>query len=327
MRAVNSLLATSCLAWIALLQPAAAQEWPKNPVRIVVPYPAGAGAADTLARKLGERLAQKWKQPVVIDNKPGAVEILAATAVAQARPDGYTLLLSTDAALETNQFLYAKLPYDPVKDLTPVTHLVDSPFVYVVNSESPHRTMHQLVAAARQQPGRVSYGSNGLGGNIHITVNWLARLAGVEFLHVPYKGSVAILQDLVAGRVDFTPLPLAPMAGFIKDNRVRVLATSGSSRLSVLPAVPTLEELGYKDTAVKIMFALSGPANLPADIADRIARDAAQVLKDPDFVSSNLDPFGLVPVGSSPQEFARFLATDREKQKIRVKAANVKLDY
>ncbi len=314
------------LASIGLIQPATAQDWPKLPVRIVVPYPAGAGAADTLARKLGDRLAQKWHQPVVIDNKPGAVEILAATAVAQAKPDGYTLLLSTDAALETNQFLFSKMPYDPSKDLTPITHLVDSPFVYVVNSDSPYRTMHDLLAAARARPQQVSYGSNGLGGNIHITVNWLAKSTGVEFLHVPYKGSVPILQDLLAGRVDFTPLPLAPMAGFIKENRVRVLATSGSSRLRVLPQVATLEELGYKDMDVKILFGLSGPANLPPAIANLIARDVAQVLKEPDFVATSLDPFGLVPVGNSPAEFTRFLSIDREKQRVRVKAANVKLD-
>ncbi|HSW16352.1 MAG TPA: tripartite tricarboxylate transporter substrate binding protein [Ramlibacter sp.] len=326
MHAASTLIALPLLALLGLIQPAAAQDWPKQPVRLVVPYAAGAGAADTLARKLGERLAQKWKQPVVIDNKPGAVEILAATAVAQAKPDGYTILLSTDAALETNEFLFSKLPYIPSKDLTPITHLVDSPFIYVVKSDSPYRTMHELVAAAKSQPEKVSYGSNGLGGNIHITVNWLAKSEGVEFLHVPYKGAVPVMQDLVAGRVDFTPMPLAPMAGYIKDNRVRVLATSGLSRLRVLPQVSTLDELGFKDTDVKIMFALSGPAHLPPEIANQIARDAAQILKDPEFVATSLDPFGLVPIGNTPAEFARFLATDREKQRIRVKAANAKLD-
>ncbi|WP_296560439.1 tripartite tricarboxylate transporter substrate binding protein [Pigmentiphaga sp.] len=326
MLAAKIAIAISFLSSAVLSQPVAAQDWPKLPVRIVIPYPAGAGAADTLARQLGERLSQKWKQPVIIDNKPGAVEILATTAVAQAKPDGYTLLLSTDAALETNQFLFSKLPYDPSKDLTPITHLVDSPFIYVVKSDSPYRTMPELLAAAKAQPGRISYGSNGIGSNIHITVNWLAQSTGVEFLHVPYKGSVAILQDLLAGRVDFTPLPLAPMAGFVKENRVRVLATSGTSRLRVLPQVATLEELGYKDTDVKIMFALSGPANLPPAIANTIARDVAQVLKEPDFVATSLDPFGLVPVGNSPAEFARFLSVDREKQRVRVKAANVRLD-
>lgn len=199
------------------------------------------------------RLGQQRDQPVVIDNKPGAVEILAATVVAQAKPDGFTLLPSTDAALETKQFLFSKLPYDPSKDLTPIMHLVDSPFVYVVNSDSPHRTMHDLLAAATEH-------------------------------------------------------------------------TSGLSRLRVLPQVATLEELGYDDMDVKIMFGLSGPANLPSAIANMIARDVAQVLKEPDFMATSLDPFGLVPVGNSPAEFARFLLVDREKQRVRVKAANVRLD-
>lgn len=326
MHAASTLIAIPLLALLGLIQPAAAQDWPKQPVRLVVPYPAGAGATDTLARKLGERLSQKWKQPVVVDNKPGAVEILAATAVAQAKPDGYTILLSTESALETNQFIFTKLPYDPTKDLTPITHLVASPLVYVVKSESPYRTMHELVAAAKSQPEKVSYGSNGLGGNVHIAVNWLAKSVGAEFLHVPYKGAVPALQDLLAGRVDFTALPLAPMAGYIKDIRVRVLAISGMSRLRVLPQVATLDELGFKDTDVMTMFALSGPAHLPPEIANQIARDAAQVLKDPEFVATSLDPFGLVPIGNTPAEFARFLSADREKQRIRVKAANVKLD-
>jgi tripartite-type tricarboxylate transporter receptor subunit TctC len=311
----------------SMQQPAQAQDWPKRPVRIVVPYPPGAGAADLLARKLGEKLAQKWKQPVIIDNKTGAVEIIAATDVAHAKPDGYTLLMSTEAALETNQFLYSKLPYDPEKDFTPITRLTEGPYIYVVRSDSPYQTMQQMVAAAKAKPGKISYGSNGIGGNVHIAVNWLSIKAGkVELLHVPYRGAVPTMQGLIGGEIDFAALPLPAVAGFLSEKRVRAIATSGSMRLRSMPDVPTTGELGYDDTVVQVMFALSGPAKLPADITNMIARDVTAVLKDSDFVAQNVEPFGFVAIGDSPEEFARFLAKDREKQRERVKAANVKMD-
>lgn len=326
MKTLKILSALAAVLSFGMVQPAAAQDWPKATVRIVVPYPAG-GGADVLIRKLGERLTDKWKQPVVVDNKPGAVEILGATTVAQAKPDGYTLFMSTEAALETNQFLYSKLPYDPVKDLTPITRLTEAPFVYFVRSDSPYQTLTQLLDDAKKNPGKLTYGSNGVGGNLQIAVNWLGIQAGkVDMLAVPYKGAVPQLQGVMGGEVNVSLLPAAAIAGFVADKRVRPLATTGATRLRTMPDVPTTIELGYKDTVVNFMFALSGPANLPADISRKIARDVAAVLKDPEFAAKNLEPFGFIPVGDTPEEFAKFLAVDREKQRERVKAANVKLD-
>lgn len=280
-----------------------------------------------MARKLADKLAEKWKQPVLVDNRPGAVEMIAAVAVAQAKPDGYTLLMSTEAALETNQFLYSKMPYDPVKDLTPITRLTEGSFLYLVKSDSPYRTMQQLVSAAKAKPGRVSYGSNGVGGNIHIAVNWLSIKADkVEFLNVPYKGAAPTMQGLMGGEIDFTVLPPIAVDGWIGKKLVRILATTGLARLRSMPDVPTTTELGYRDTAIQFMYALSGPAKLPADIANKIAHDVAAVLRDQDFMAQNVEPFGFAPIGDTPEEFARFLTIDREKQRERVKAANVKMD-
>jgi tripartite-type tricarboxylate transporter receptor subunit TctC len=327
MQAARRVAATLFLALLSMVAPATAQDWPKRPVRIVVPYPAGGGAGDVIARRLGEKLSEKWKQPVVIDNKPGASEIIGATTVTQAKPDGYTLLLATEGALQTNAFLFSKLPYDPVKDFTPITRIVEGPFVYVVRSESPYTSMQQLVAAAKAQPGKVSYGSSGPGGTVHLAVHWFATTAGnVQFNHVPYKGAAARLQDLLTGLIDFTAAPVGAVSGFIRDRQMRPLALTGANRLRSLPDVPTLQELGYKDSIATFMFALAGPAGMPTEIANLIARDVAAVLKEPDFVARNVDPFGFVIVSETPAEFSRFLASDHDKQRESVKANNVRLD-
>lgn len=326
MRALRALTTLACLAFAAIL-PASAQDWPRQTVRLVVPYPAGAGAGDIMARKLAEKLAEKWKQAVIVDNKPGAAEIIGATAVAKAKPDGYTLFFGTEGAIQTNPFLFSKLPYDPATEFTPITRVVEGPFVYVVRKESPYESLQQVVAAAKAQPGKVSYGSGGAGGTAHLAVHWFATMAGnLQFLHVPYKGAAGRIQDLLTGAIDFTAAPFGAVAGLIKDGRLRPLATSGAARLNALPGVPTIAELGYKDPVFTFMFALVGPANMPPEVASTIARDVATVVKDPDFMQRNVDALGLVAATETPAEFARFLAADRARQAARVKAANVQLD-
>jgi tripartite-type tricarboxylate transporter receptor subunit TctC len=320
-------LAISSIVLLAPGQPAAAQDWPKQVVKLVVPYPAGAGAGDVLARKLAERLADKWKQTVIVENKPGAAEIIGAVSVAQAKPDGYTLFFATEGALETNAFLFSKLPYNPATDFTPITRVAEGPFVYVVRKESPFQNLKQLVEAAKAQPGKVSYGSAGVGGTAHLAVHWFATMAGnLQLLHVPYKGAAERVQAVLTGDLDFTAAPLAAVTSFINDKRLRPLATTGATRLRTLAEVPTVAELGYKEPVIKFMFALVGPPKMPPDIASKIAGDVATIVKDPEFKVRNLDPIGLIAVTDTPAELGQFLAADRSKQQARVKAANVQLD-
>jgi tripartite-type tricarboxylate transporter receptor subunit TctC len=303
-----------------------AQGWPSKPVRVIVPYPPGT-SSDVTMRAIGEKLSQKWGQPVVVENKPGASEIVGILSVVQAQPDGYTIGMATEGGLEVNAFLFSKLPYNPVTDLTPITRLVGGPLVYVVRGDSPHNTIGQLLDAAKKAPGKISYGSSGAGGGIHLSVNWLAVQAGnVQFIHAPYRGANLAVQDVLAGSIQFAASPLSIVMPFITDGKLRAIAATSTARLRTLPNVPTLSELGYMDSDYYYMLALAGPAKLPPAVASKIATDVRAIVRDPEFQAKYTEPFGFTLFTDSPEEFAQFLAIDREKQRARVKAANVQLD-
>lgn len=327
MRARCRLLALAALAWCAALPPpAAAQDWPAQPVTIVVPYAPG-GAVDILGRALAERLTARWKQPAVVENRAGAAEVIAATSVARAKPDGYTLFLATEVGLETNPFLFSKLAYNPATDFTPITRVIEGPLVYVVRADSPVRSIGQLVQQAKEQPGRVAYGSSGTGGAVHLAVNWFAVVSGdTPFTHVPYRGSAPAVQDILGGSLQFTAAPLSLVAPFIQDKRLRAIATTGTARIRTLPEVTTLAELGYRDSVIQFTFGLVGPAKMPPALAARIAADVAAVAREPEFQARQVEPNGFVLAVESPAEFAHYLVANQDKQRARVKAANVQLD-
>ncbi|TPQ39771.1 Bug family tripartite tricarboxylate transporter substrate binding protein [Cupriavidus pinatubonensis] len=325
MRTVKALFSIFIFLMIGVT-PAMAQNWPTRPVRIICPFPAG-GGGDQFSRKLAEKLTTIWKQPVIVENKPGGGQIIGATTVVHANPDGYTLLLGTEASLQTNQFLFPKLPYSPARDFTPISRMVGNALVYVVRADSPYQSIQQLVAAAKANPGKISYGSAGVGSTVHILANWFSIVAGnVQFLHVPYQGAAPRIQALLAGQLDFTVTPLSDVVEMVKTNRLRVLATTADKRMKQLPNVATLTELGYRDSVYFNMFALVGPAKMQPELANKIANDTAMALKDPEFKAGFLDPKAFEVFADGPAAFSKFLASDFDKQKAHVKAASVSLD-
>ncbi|MES2415897.1 MAG: tripartite tricarboxylate transporter substrate binding protein [Pseudomonadota bacterium] len=280
-----------------------AQTFPTKPVQIVVPYPAG-GATDALARNLALRLSQTWGQQVVVDNKPGGNTLIGAQLVAKAPADGYTLLLSAEATLVTNPFLYAKLPYNPTRDFAPITVLVDVPQVLVVNAGQQVSTLPQFIDRLKQQPGKLSYGSFGTGSTGHLNMEKFKRATGTDMAHIPYKGLAPALTDLAGGNVQAMLGSIGSVAAQINSGRITGLAVSGAKRTPILPNIPTFEEAGLKGYDSASWFFLVAPAGTPNPVIDKIYRDTNAILRDPVFVRDSIAKNGLEVVANTPAEFA-----------------------
>lgn len=300
------------------------QNFPSGPVTIVLPYPAS--QVDSFTRLLAKGLADEWHQPVLVDNRPGANEIIAADRVTKARPDGLTLFLGTEAAYLLNPLLYRKLPYSP-SQLTPVSMLVRAPLVLVVRSTLPVSTLKDFVEFARGKGSQgVSYGSPGVGGLGHLPFVALSRDQGINLLHVPYRGGSAVMADLIAGHVDASLMGPGITDPEVKVGRIKALAISSDRRSPVLPNVPTFEELGVKDIGASYFLGLSVPAGTPQAIVDKIAADSRKVVSTQAFKDTMLDPFGFTLIASTPVEFANQLTIQQPVWQQRVKDSGVQLD-
>lgn len=315
----------ACAAALAVATSAAAQPYPAKPVRIVVPYTAG-GPADALVRGLGQKLSDKWGQQVIVDNRPGANEIVAADLVAKAPPDGYTFLLASDAVFTLNQYLYSKLSYDPVKDFVPVGRLVTANLMLVTRPDFPANSVKEFIDYARKNPGKLSYGSVGAGGVNHLGMAWFNKLNGLSMEHVPYKGLVQGLQDIVTGRLDVMFAVIGGALPFIQSNKLKTLAVSGKARNGVVPQVPTFAEVGYPDFDASFYFAIAAPAGTPREIVDKFARDAGEIVNSQEFRDKYLVNLGFEPVSDTPAGFAAFLVGDRKLAAEKVKVSGAKLD-
>jgi tripartite-type tricarboxylate transporter receptor subunit TctC len=318
-------IALAALVTAAAPAVVAAQAYPVKPVRIVVPYTAG-GPADVLVRGLGQKLTEKWGQQVVVDNKPGANEIVAAEAVAKSAPDGYTFLLASDAVYTLNQYLYSKLPYDPVKDFTPVARLVTANLMLVTRPDFPANSVKEFIDYAKKNPGKLSYGSVGAGGVNHLAMSWFNSLNGLQMEHVPYKGLVQGLQDIVTGRLDVMFAVIGGALPFVQSNKLKTLAVSGKARNTVVPNVPTFAEVGYPSFDASFYFAIAAPAGTPRDIVTKFATDAREIVGSPEFKEKYLTNLGFEPVSDTPEAFASFLVNDRKVAAEKVKASGAKLD-
>jgi tripartite-type tricarboxylate transporter receptor subunit TctC len=319
---MRRILAAALLAFAAA---ATAQTWPAKPVRIVVAYPPG-GGIDVLGRQLAEKLTAAWAQPVVVENRPGANTIVAADAVAKSAPDGYNVLLTTDATFSINPHLYAKLPYDTQHDFIPVTMLVLLQQLLVANPSVPASTLPELIKLAREKPGSINYASYGSGSQPHLSGEMLKYKAGIDLVHVPYKGISLAVPAVMAGEVQLTFAGIASSLAPLKSGRVKPLAIGGAKRSPLLPEVPTFMELGYPEVETHAWFGLFLPAGAPRDAVARIYQETKKIVEQPEFRQKQLIDKGYEVVGSSPQEFAAYIARDFESRGRAVKISGARAE-
>ncbi|MEI2416615.1 tripartite tricarboxylate transporter substrate binding protein [Orrella sp. JC864] len=281
---VLACLATLAMAGAALAPAAAQPSYPASPVRLVVPQSAGSGG-DVVARLLGEKLGQLLGQPVVVENRPGANGVIAASFVAKAQPDGYTLLLSGSSQMVFNPALYKNLPYDPQRDFTYVAPVVDTPFVLVASKHSGLTAFEQVVKAAREKPGSLTYSSAGAGNSTHLSTAMLADQAGIALLHVPFKGSGPALNAVMGGQIDLMSSVVGAALPQVQAGMVRPLLIMGADRVAELPGVPTAQSLGLDLPKLPSWFALMGPAGLPGPVVERLGQATRAALADPEIVA------------------------------------------
>jgi len=318
-------LALAALWSLVLAGPALAQPWPAKPVRIVVAYPAG-GGIDVMARQLAERLGAAWGQPVVVENKPGANTIVAADSVAKSAPDGYSVLMTTDATFSINPHLYARLPFDTERDFVPVTMLVLLQQLLVANPATPFNDLKGLIAAAKAKPGSINYASYGSGSQPHLAGEMLKHQAGIDLVHVPYKGISLAVPAVIAGEVQLTFAGIATSSAPLKAGRIKALAIGGAQRSPLFPQVPTFAELGYPEVETHAWFGLFMPAGAPREAIARLYQDSWKVLQDPEFRQKQLIDRGYEVVLSSPEAFAAYIRKDSESRARAVKISGAKAE-
>ena len=277
----------------------AADAWPSRPVTVVVPFVAG-GTTDIVARLVGEKLGQLWGQPVIIDNRGGAGGNIGAAIAAKAQPDGNTLLMTSGSIVTVNPHIYKDMGFK-VSDLVPITDVASGPMVVAVPTNGP-TTLKDLIAQAKAKPGTLNFGSAGVGSQVHMAGENFANAAGIDIVHVPYKGEAAAYADLMGGQVQLVVGNIGAVAGFVNQGRLRALAVTSKERSPMLPNVPTCIEAGMPGFENTGWFGFMAPAGTPQAIVDKIQKDTARVLAMPD-VKEKLAKIGMVPVGNSPAEF------------------------
>ena len=315
-------IASLSLALVLPLLAAAQEGYPSKPVRIVVPYPAG-GVADLLPRVVGEKLSQKWGQPVVIDNKPGASGNIGMAEAARAAPDGYTLVLAPTGNLTVNQSLFANLPFDVARDFTPVTLLAQSPNVLVVHPSVPAKSLRELVDYAKANPGKLNFASPGEGSGAHLAGELLNLEAGIRTTHVPYKGMAPAVNDLLGGNVQMMFAGVSSALQHVKGGKLVALAVASPRRNPQLPDVPTVAESGLPGFDVTSWYGIVVRSGTPPGVVQKIRRDMAEALQAGD-VQSRLAGLGLEPVGNTPEEFAALIRAETQKWGDIVKKAGIK---
>jgi tripartite-type tricarboxylate transporter receptor subunit TctC len=322
--AIRMLAAALAVATIPVTAPALAQAWPSKPITYVVPFPAG-GTTDILARLIGQKLGVALGTTIVIENKPGAGGNVGSEFVARAAPDGYTILGGTISSHSINVSLYPKLPYDPVKSFEPITLIGTNPNVLVVNAASPFKSVGEITAALKAKPGSLSYASAGNGTSQHLSAELYKFMAGVDMVHIPYKGSGPAIQDVLGGQVPMMFDTTVVAGPHIQGGRLRALAVTSAKRSPALPDVPTMAESGVTGYDVVSWQAVFAPAGTPQPIVQRLSAEIAKILKEPE-VQERFAKLGLEPSGMAPADLAAFQKAEIEKWAKVIKAANIRID-
>ncbi len=320
----TTLRTLAALALAACAPLAQAQNYPTKPVRIVVPYPAG-GTTDIIARIAAAQLAERLKQPFVVENRAGASGAIGSVAVSQAAPDGYTLVMGTASSHGINSALQKNLPYDAVKDFAPVTVVASTPNIVVVHPSVPAKTLGELLALAKAKPGTINFGSTSPGGSPHMSAELLKMMAGADLTHVPYKGAAPMLTDLIGGQIQVGFDNLPSTIGFVRSGKVRALAVTTPQRWPGASDIPTVAESGVPGYEVSGWFGLLAPAGTPKAVLDTLQSAVAQAVQQPE-VAKQLRDLGAEPVANKPEAFARDIAADVDKWRKVVQATGVKLE-
>ena len=308
-----------------LLEQAAAQTaFPAKPIRVVVPYPPG-GATDIMARTVAQKLTEVMGQQVVIDNKAGGNSGIGAEIVAKSPADGYTLLFTNDATFVLNPVLFSSLPYDANKDFVPVATVAYLNLGLAVSSTLPVNSFTELVAYTRARSGKLSYGSYGVGSQAHLMGEMYKKLSGTDLVHVPYKGSAQAVADVIGGQVLFTFPALTTVQGFLKADKVRMLAISGDKRSPLLPDVPTFAEVGYKDMDIGAWYAFLAPAGTPKDVVNKLNAAVAKLLGNREFIAQLVSQ-GMMPMTLSPEQITAQIRSETARMSRIVKASGARVE-
>jgi tripartite-type tricarboxylate transporter receptor subunit TctC len=318
---MKSLIRLLCGAFLLLPPPASAQEWPTRPVRIVSPFAAG-GTADILARMVADHLSSVFKQQFFVENRTGAGGAIGVQGVATSPPDGYNLVITNISMLVTIPVMNPKLSYHPTKDLTNIAYVAGAPVVVATNGPSGIKSLDQLIAFAKKQGKPLSYSSSGIGTNGHLLGESFGKLAKIDVVHIPYKGAAIGITDLIAGHINFGLPVLGSVAAHLRSGALVPLAHSAGTRVPDYPDIPTLKEVGYPDLTTTTWFSLSGPANMPRALAERLNREITAMVKKPD-IQERIQRDGMITEPMTIEEFDKFIAAETTRWKPVIEAAGL----
>jgi tripartite-type tricarboxylate transporter receptor subunit TctC len=314
-----------CVSLMALAYAAAnGQQYPTKPIRLIVPFAAGS-TLDIMGRAIGPELTKALGQPMIVDNRPGANGSISLDVTAKAPKDGYTLTITSAGPLAINPGLDPRLPWDPIKDFTPITQVARGPLILVTNAAVPAKNLKELIALARSRPGKLTYGSSGIGGSNHLAGELLCISAGIKLVHVPYKGNAESITDLLGGHIDMVITGIPPVLAHLQSGKLRAIVNTGPARSPVLPDLPTVAESGLPAAQVNVWYGLVAPAGTPHDIIDRLSDVVGKIMKGPE-ISERFASLGTEAVSNSPEQFARMVREDVAKWAKLIKQQGIKLE-